>query len=209
MLLEKLHTLYIPLPQELHNKLLQLYKRLSAIYPNEYLDEKNFKAHVTVGTILIRDSLSTKFVETCEKMLIRCKPFEIKFTDFTTSSNQKYIFLDLTESSRKIMFGLREAFLTKTGKIHKVKIPQKYLDNWGTYSSHEKQLLKVTGSPYEYEPHVSIVKLDPASVEKALEVARSTTHVGGKSFKVTEFVVSGQSESPDEQFPVLKIIKIP
>jgi len=51
MLKRKLHTLYIALPKKVHKELFKVYKSLSNKYTNEYLDEKYWVTHISIGKL--------------------------------------------------------------------------------------------------------------------------------------------------------------
>jgi hypothetical protein len=207
MLIKKFHTLLIPLPEDLHKQLFSIYKHLSEKYANQYLDEKSWKAHITIGVLPLKDEETQKFVDICTSVLEGISKFTITFADFKLSDDQKYILLDLDQDSYKKIMEIRKKFEQETFGKFTVEIPDKYLEKWGSYSEEEKAKLRNTGSPYIYEPHISIVKFEPEIAKMAIEEIDKQVFLN-KSFVVEEFHISGQSEDPDNQYPILKIVKV-
>ncbi|MBD3366120.1 hypothetical protein GF360_02125 [candidate division WWE3 bacterium] len=205
---EKIHTIYTSLPEKVNQYLFQLYKKLSKKFPNEYLDENNFKAHIAVGGKLLPGSKTKEFVKEISKLAQNTDPFEVTLTKYTKSSNNKYIFLEMDEKAQKTFKDLNEKFLEKANKIHKVKIPRKYLDNWKQYPKEEQHRIKTNGNPYEYHAHISIVKIDPKNIREALEIAKEHNEILKNTFMVKEFVISGQSNDPQNQFPILARVSL-
>jgi hypothetical protein len=207
MLTTKFHTLLIPLSEEYHEELFALYKNISKKFTNQYLDEKSYKAHITIGVLPLRDKDTQKFVDACTKAVLGTKKFKVTFDHFELSEEKKYIFLNLDRSSEEKILDLRKKFEKETEEKFKIEIPQKYLEIWDSFTNAEKERLKDCGSPHQFEPHISIVKLNPEDSGKALEEAKGCD-ILGKSFEIKKFQISGQSEDPDNQYPVLKEIVV-
>lgn len=207
MLVRKIHTLYTPLPKVIHDRLFKIFKELSGKYANQYLDEKSYRAHLTVGSMVLEDEYTQRFIEMCESLLKGEKSFGVELTRFTRSLEGEYIFCDINEVAKRRLLNLRERFFEMGKGIHKIEILQKYLLNWHMYTERERFLLKTTGTPYEFEPHVSVVKLNPIDTAKAIE-GLGGKGILGKKFKVKEFMLSSQSEDPKDQYPIVKVIKV-
>lgn len=205
MLAIKFHTLLIPLPEKYHKELFSLYKNISKKFVNQYLDAKSFKAHITIGVLPLRDDETKKFVAACTKAVAETKKFVVTFDHFKLGKDKKYIFLNLDKSSEKKILSLRKRFEKETKGKFKIEIPEKYLEKWDNYTKTEKDRLRNSGSPHKFEPHISIVKLNPQESEKAFEETRKCD-ILKKSFEVSRFYISGQSEDPNNQYPVLKEI---
>jgi len=205
MLTTKFHTIYIPLPKHINDELFTLYKDLSQKYTNEYLNEKSWKAHITIGVLPLTDKDTGKFVQIGTKILDTIEKFPVSFSTFELSTDKRYIFLEPDTPSKEKVMELRKRFEKETKDKFTIEIPGKYKEKWDTYTNEEKEQLKQTGSPYLFEPHVSIVKLDPAESEKALMEIKDNK-ILKESFIVDEFHISGQSVDPMNQFPILKKI---
>ncbi|MBU1110240.1 2'-5' RNA ligase family protein [Patescibacteria group bacterium] len=206
-LVNKLHTLYIALPEALEDALFRLYEDLSGKYTNEYLDSKSFKAHITIGALLLTDEYTEMFIKLCADVVSKISSFEVKFEIFSKSEDGKYIFLDLDRTSGRIVMEIRRSFIDKTRRLFEINIPDKYLEKLDEFSPSEQKRLKQTGSPYIFKPHISIVKLDPRETNKAMQEIQNHA-ILGTSFRVREFHVSSQSVDPDNQFPVIKVLLV-
>jgi len=205
MLTTKFHTIYIPLPKQINDELFTLYKDLSQKYTNEYLNEKSWKAHITIGVLSLTDNDTGTFVEIGTKIVDTIEKFPVSFSTFELSADKRYIFLEPDTSSKEKIMTLRKRFEKETKDKFTIEIPEKYREKWYTYTDEEKERLKQTGSPYVFEPHVSIVKLDPTESEKALSEIKDNK-ILKEFFIVDEFHISGQSEDPMNEYPILKKI---
>jgi hypothetical protein len=207
MLTTKFHTIYIPLPKNFNDELFAIYKDLSQKYTNEYLNENSWKAHVTIGVLPLIDKDTETFVQIGTRVLAGIKKFSVSFSAFELSTDKRYIFLEPDVQSKEKIMELRKRFEKEIKDKFKIEIPRKYIEKWETYTDDEKERLQQTGSPYLFEPHVSIVKLDPTESENALKEIQNNK-ILEESFVVDEFHISGQSEDPLNEYPILKKIQL-
>jgi len=206
MLTKKYHTLYLPFPSDIHQQLYNLYRDLGQKYGNQYLDEKSWLAKITIGVLPLPDKETQRFVDLCHTVLSGVRPFLVELSKFTISPEGKYIFLSFSPATDKIVWGLRHNF-EKAMVGFDVQIPDKYLEKWDVYASRQHDLLKQFGSPYEFEPHLSLVKFEVAQTKQAIKEL-NVSQFAGVSFTASEFCVSSQSEDPNNQYPVLERIML-
>ncbi len=206
MLTHKFHSLIIPFPKDLHIELFSLYKNISQKFANKYLNEKSYLAHITIGVLWLKDIDTDQFVEACSKTLADVKRFDVIFSKLVLSSDQRYIFLNFDKETNKILFGLRERFMNNI-KGFKIDTPDKYQERFETFNERQKELLRTTGSPHEYEPHLSIAKLESIEAKNAIEELDKNTF-SGRIFTVTKFYITGQSEDLENEYPILKTVEI-
>jgi len=113
----------------------------------------------------------------------------LNFTKITESSNRKYIFLNPDQETKETITSLRERALEATKGIG---------------------LETIDGTPakYPFDPHISIIKLDPSEVSLAMEII-------GNDFEPIEtdaelYEISKQDGGEDGffHFPIVKEISL-
>lgn len=199
------HTVYIPLPEKIHNKLFELYKELSGKFENEYLSEKSFVAHISLGFLSLTDEQTDVFLQAVRKCFGEIGKFDLTLADFSISPDGRFLFLNLDKSCEGVLYDLRDRFVKEVCAKFKMSIPQKYLNAWSSLTDEEKKLLITTGSRYEWQPHVSIVKLKPEEFPEALKICEKYK-CDGEEFTAVVFIVSKECDNLDDQYPVIEQI---
>lgn len=202
------HTLYIPLPANQDNKLFLLFKHLNKLYPNTFLNEYSWMAHITLISLELFDYDSRLFVEICQNFLLDIKSFEIHFDGLGLSQSGKFVVLNLSPETSKYLYHIKSQIDDKLSILIKDNVPQKYTRNWDSLSDKQKSLVITTGSKYEYIPHISIIKLHQEDAKKALSAAKKFNIGHIDDFTVQEFRISKETGNYDNPFVNLGTIRL-
>lgn len=143
--------------------------------------------HLAVATKFITADKTDDFIEALVSEFCNQKPFDIAFTKFEASSTGNYIFLNLDQPSREKIFELsRRAFNATVG-----------IGNEGQGGNPPK---------YPFDPHVSVIKLNPNDMKKALTLVNKKTVnfcMTVTNFEITRELSDGSGYS---KFPVVATI---
>lgn len=177
----------VVLPRDFSKEIIGLRKKLSSKF-----EEKRFydsSPHLAIATKFMTKEESEKFVSAIKDEFKNEVAWEIEFSDFSLSDDNKYIFLNLSEESGRKMFNIHNRAINSTKEV-------------GAEG--------MSGNPprYLYFPHVSIIKLDESDTKKAIKLTQN--NFKGRKIRITEYEITRQEE--DEKgfahFPVFATVKL-
>jgi hypothetical protein len=114
----------------------------------------------------------------------------LEFGEFKSSQSGDYVFLHLNDLSRQKLFELHErAFRV----VHDIGLEE-----------HSDKKFR----HFEYDPHISIIKIEPEKVAEALEQIKNDFR--GLKMSVTKYVITRQvdDEKGFSVFPIIKTIEL-
>ena len=152
----------------------------------------NSLPHLSIATKFMGANDTRNFVEILKNEFKEDKIFELEFTDFRPSDTQDYIFLHLSpESERKIIELHERAFKVTKDIGLEIQTGNKF-----------RRL------NYNYNPHISIIKLNPEEVAKAIGMIKND--FSGVRMFVSSFYITRQTDNKDgfSDFPTIDEIKL-
>ena len=152
----------------------------------------NSLPHLSIATKFMEANDTRNFVEILKNEFKEDKIFELEFTDFRPSDTQDYIFLHLSpESERKIIELHERAFKVTKDIGLEIQTGNKF-----------RRL------NYNYNPHISIIKLNPEEVAKAIGMIKND--FSGVRMFVSSFYITRQTDNKDgfSDFPTIDEIKL-
>jgi len=152
----------------------------------------NSLPHLSIATKFMGANDTRNFVEILKNEFKEDKIFELEFTDFRPSDTQDYIFLHLSpESERKIIELHERAFKVTQDIGLEIQTGNKF-----------RRL------NYNYNPHISIIKLNPEEVAKAIGMIKND--FSGVRMFVSSFYITRQTDNKDgfSDFPTIDEIKL-
>ena len=177
------HSFNIELSQQMLHRLKEEQCRL--LEKSEELRFYESSPHLSIANKFMDAASTPKFIEALINEFKGDKPWELEFADFRSSSTNDYIFLHLSPASRQKLFELHERAFAVTQDIG-LEIPS------GDKFRH-----------FEYDPHISIIKLTPEDTDAAIGLIKEDFI--GMKMPVTRYVVTQQTD--DEKgfanFPVV------
>jgi len=177
------HSFNIELSQEILRRLRDEQDRLLSRFKEQRLYESS--PHLSIANKFMDAVTTSKFVEALTKEFENDKSWELEFTDFRPSSTNDYIFLHLSPESRQKLLNLHERAFTVTKNI-------------GLETPSESKFRH-----FQYDPHISIIKLAPEDMEAAISLIKED-FVGVK-MPVTQYVITQQADDKEgfSYFPVI------
>ena len=183
---ELAHSLNIKLSEEVIGKLKSEQEKLL-----EKFSERRFydsSPHFAIATKFMREEETDKFVETLKNELQNDTVWELEFADFRISETQDYIFLHLSPESEKRVIDFHNRTFKATKNIGlEIQTGNKFRH-------------------FDYNPHISIIKLSQENTEKALNLIEKDFK--GVKMPVSCFEITRQTD--DEKgfvnFPVIEKI---
>ena len=146
--------------------------------------------HLSVLTKFMAESETEALQTALENEFNNDEQWELEFSDFSLSHEQKYIFLNVTKESRKTLFDVHTRAMNATIGI-------------GSEGMHGATIPK-----YEYDPHLSIMKLNPEDAVRAINQIKKD--FAGLKMHVTRFELTRQKD--DEKgyatFPVIAEVQL-
>jgi hypothetical protein len=181
------HSFNIELSEEVITKLKIEQGKIS----EKFKERRSYDStpHLSVCNKFITKEDTDLFVEALKNEFGKDDVFYLEFADFKQSETGDYIFLHLSPESEKKMIGLHNRALKVTEKI-------------GT----EIQAGKFRH--FEYNPHISIIKLFSENVPEALNMIKSD--MSGMKMLVSSFYITRQDDDEKgfSNFPTIEKIKL-
>jgi hypothetical protein len=184
---ELAHSLNIRLGDEILNKL--------KVEQNKLLEKFNERRmydslpHLSVATKFMSREETSKFTEVLKNEFKDDKVWELEFADFKPSDTQDYIFLHLNPESEKKITELHERAFKATREIGlEIQTGNKFRH-------------------FDYNPHISIIKLAPEEVAEAIGIINNFS---GVKMPVSSFYVTRQTDNKNgfSDFPTIDEIKL-
>ncbi len=198
-----LHSIFIQIPSNIISELRSIYEFLSEQYENKYPLPNDWNPHIDIFTIRVKPEESNEYISKFNQLNLSHFQFNITLEDFTLSSDHRYIFLELSKEAKQQIFKLRNFINNNIGQYKDLTIPSYFKNNWDRYTEEQKQRIKTEDGPYEYNPHISIIKLNPKDTRSALRDIK-------KMFKPAEFTVkeikmNKQTFNQDKMFDTVAV----
>ncbi len=205
--MSSLHTINIPIPSEITNEIRALFDELSNKYRNKYFKDQNWNPHIALITTQVAEENSEAYLNKAEEIAKNIKPFEITLDLVLSSPDNKYIWINVDQGSKKKVMELHEQFCKGLEEYRDKSVPLYFQKIWDRVPEEQKMKIHKTGGIHDYFPHLSIVKLDPKQTQKAIREIHRKQFIG-KKFIVNKLEITKQSFDPDNMFPVVKILDI-
>ena len=182
------HSFNIELNQEVIRRLRDEQDRLSEKFKERRLYESS--PHLSIANKFMDAATTPRFIEALRNEFKSDTSWELEFADFRQSETNDYIFLHLNPRSQQKLFNLHERAFSATKSIG-LEIPS------GNKFRH-----------FQYDPHISIIKLTPEDMEAALSLIRED-FVGVK-MPVMRYVITQQTNDEEgfSYFPVIDEINL-
>ena len=113
--------------------------------------------------------------------------FRVKLEGFVKGTNG-YIFVALDEKSQNKLKEIRNQLIDSLLPYRDSTIKQKYLDKWERFSEEEKDRIKTTGLPYEYEAHLTLAQVPEGKEEEVIEILQGNS-LNGQNFEAIKLQV--------------------
>lgn len=177
------HSFNIELSQEVLRRLKDEQSRLSERFKERRFYD--FSPHLSIANKFMDAATTPKFVEALANEFKNDTAWELKFADFRPAKTNDYIFLHLHPESRQKLFDLHERAFWVTKGIG-LEIPS---GNKFRY--------------FEYDPHISIIKLTPEDMGTAISLIKED-FVGVK-MPVMRYVTTQQTDDEKgfSNFPIV------
>jgi len=179
------HSFNAVLDKEFSKKLFHIQQKLK----EKIVERRNYDSspHLAIATKFMGESDTDNFANALIREFSNDQKWELRFTNFSPSETGNYIFLNLDKKSKEIIFTLHERAFSATkniGSEGQGGLPPKYA----------------------YDPHISIIKLQPAEVSLAMEIisedfSKITTSV--ESYEITR---QKDNDNGFSDFPVIQEI---
>lgn len=182
------HSFNIELSQEVLRRLKDEQGRLSERFKEQRFYD--FSPHLSIANKFMDAATTPKFIEALINEFKNDSAWELEFADFRPAKTNDYIFLHLSTESRQKLFDLHERAFSVTKNIG-LEIPS---GNKFRY--------------FEYDPHISIIKLTPEDMREAVGFIKED-FVGVK-MPVVRYVLTQQTDDENgfSNFPVVHAISL-
>ncbi|MFA6495034.1 MAG: 2'-5' RNA ligase family protein [Candidatus Paceibacterota bacterium] len=181
------HSFNVKLSRELSQELFAIQKQLR----KNISERRDYdpSPHLAIATKFMRGSDTQKFIQALSGEFSEDRAWDLAFVGFSPSETGDYIFLNLSEESKETLRALHKRALATTKGVG---------------------FEGIGGLPpkYAYDPHISIIKLQPKEVSLAMEI------IGGgfsrAAMKVNSYEVTRQENDKlgFGNFPALKEIRL-
>ncbi len=176
----------IVLSEDVQNKLKEVQKMLA-----EHITERRHydsSPHLAICTKFMPQSKVEEYTEVINRTFNNLQTFTIKFTKLEPTTSGKYIFLNLETKSREYILELN----TKTRAATK-GIGNETIDGLPTR--------------YPFDPHISIIKLEPHETQKALDLL-DQIELAPMLIQQLEVSVESRDENGYATFPIKLVLNL-
>ena len=201
-----LHTIHIKIPHNITNELEKIYTYISDNYENKYPVQNDWTPHIDIYTIRVKEKNSRQYISKFIQLDLSQFTLSITLTGFSLSNDKKYIFIEPDHQSKKQILKLRDFIDNEIGNYKDLDIPSYFQKNWHRYTNEQKERIKTEGGPYEYIPHISLVKLHPSDSLKAINQIKGLFTPA--SFNVDEILMNKQTFNRDKMFETVAVKKL-
>lgn len=156
------YLIYIPVPQNISNQFEEWNKFIGSKHANTYktyIDDK-WSSHLMLYLSPMPGKNLTKILDEIKTFSSTLSTTKISFDRFT-SKPDGFIFAEISEDSKTLLEEMHSNLVNILLRYRDQNIKPKYLERWDTYSEKQRNNIKTTGIPYEYEPHITVAKVDP------------------------------------------------
>lgn len=185
---ELAHSINIRLSDKILDKLKEKQDKLLEKFNERRMYDSS--PHLSIATKFMGANDTQRFVEALKNEFENDKVFEIKFAGLRPSGTQDYIFLHLSPESEQKVIELHERAFDATKDIG----------------------LEIQTGPkfrhFDYNPHISIIKLTPEEVTKAIGMIKND--FSGIKTLVSSFYITRQTDNKNgfSDFPTINEIKL-
>ena len=180
---ELAHSFNIQLSPEILGALKREQEKLSKLFSEQRFYDSS--PHLAIATKFMSEPFSQEFITALKKEFDDDASWWLGFSDFKPAQTNDYIFLHLNAESRQKMFELHERAFRTTRAIGFEK------PDSGKFRH------------FDYDPHISIIKVAPENLEKALATLKND--MSAIKMPVTKYVITRQTD--DEKgfatFPIV------
>ncbi|MBI4160282.1 MAG: hypothetical protein HY506_00045 [Candidatus Yanofskybacteria bacterium] len=160
---------------------------------SEKFDERRLydtSPHLSIANKFMDAATTPQFIKALDKEFEADSVWKLEFADFRPAPTNDYIFLHLSNVSREKLFALHErAFLVTKGIGLEIPSGNKF-------------------RYFPYDPHVSLIRLDPQNMPGALQFLRQD--LKGERMAVTQYVITRQTDDENgfSNFPEIHKINL-
>lgn len=204
----KNYLIHFEPPQELSNKIQYIFNKISSEFDNTYnsLIDGIWRSHLMVYLSPMPVANEPEILKVLELISKELKPFRVVLGDFVKGSNG-YIFVEVNNKYQNTLIEIREKIIEALYPLRDTAIKQKYLDKWDQFSSEEKERIKLTGLPYEYNAHFTVAQVPADKQDEALSIIKDRG-LSGESFTASELQVLTYHEGINKiigKYPLRKL----
>ena len=187
---ELAHSINIRLNEVIFNKL----KDKQNILLEKFSERRMYDSlpHLSIATKFMEADNTQEFIEALKNEFNNDNIFELEFGDLSPSDTQDYIFLHLSPESEKKVIELHERAFKATKDI-------------GLEIQTGNKFRRLN---YNYNPHISIIKLTPEEVAEAIGLIKND--FSGVKMPVSSFYITRQTDNENgfSDFPTINEIKL-
>ncbi len=146
--------------------------------------------HLAIATKFMDKETAQDFVRVLVDEFKDDVQWTLEFSDFSLSDTKDYIFLHLSKKSRRLLFKLHERVFRVTKDI-------------GLEEQSNNKFRH-----FEYDPHISILKVEPTEAEKALSLIEKD--FSGVKTQALQYEITQQTDNKEgfSTFPVIYEINL-
>jgi hypothetical protein len=184
---ELAHSFNIVLNDDFLKEILEIQKRLK----EKITERRNYDSspHLAIATKFMDESKTDDFVKILIKEFSNDKKQELIFSSLSISKDKDYIFLNPNEKSKEIISSLHKRAFITTKDIG--------------FENHNGLSLK-----YLYNPHISIIKLQPEQIPLAMEIIGNDFSDFALRMESYEITRQKDRESGFSDFPIIQKINL-
>lgn len=198
-----LHTINISVPDDIIYDLTEIYEYIDSRFENLYPYKNNWEPHIDLYTMRVKEENSNKYINELEKVELPNINLKIDLTSFSISNDQKYIFIEFSDDTRKQILELRSFIDKNFGKYKDLDIPNYFLEKWYSYTKEQQDRIKKTGSLHEYSPHISLIKLNPKDTLPAFK--QITSRFQPVSYSAKSIYLNIQTFNESDMFKTMLV----
>ncbi len=167
-----LHSINILIPTKKIENLRKIYNYISKNYENKYPLRNNWEPHIDIYTIRVKEPLSNEYIKQFEMLYFSKFNIGIYCKELVLSGDNKYIFVEFDDKTKKQIYELRAFIKKQLDRYRDLEIPRYFKDNWQKYTEEQRRRIKREGGPYEYVPHISVIKVNKNESNEILKEAK-------------------------------------
>ena len=172
------YLIYFEPPLSISERIYELHQRIARKYHNEYQSyiDGVWISHLMVYISPLPEENVPVILKEVQKIAQGLTKFEITLNGFIEAASN-YIFVNIDSPINRLV-EINNQLVHTIKPYRDARVKQKYLDMWDSFTPVQRARIKLTGHQYPYEPHITIVKVLPAEVERAIHLIKNDPLVG-------------------------------
>jgi hypothetical protein len=180
-----LHTIYISFPDDAAQKLRIMHDAIVKRFGDASPFPVDWVPHIDVYTARVKPEDAPEYIELFKKLDLQKFRNTIFLEKLAISENNKFIFIEPSDESKKYIFNLRAYIESFLGKYKDLTLTDYYKERWETYTKEQQERILKTGGFYSYSPHFTVIKLLPENSVEAFRIAQKYFEPFNNEVKLT------------------------